>query len=78
MIDYNTIDPLHHNLLKGKDMTAAEAHTIEKEYYEMKKTYHMALDMLEEERLKTKDWRDKYNAIAYGKNPNKELRVEIK
>jgi hypothetical protein len=37
MIDYNTIDPLHHNLLKGKDMTAAETHTIEKEYFEMKK-----------------------------------------
>ena len=74
---YN-IDPLHKNLEKGKDMTEAQAHVLEKEYKEMKINYHMVIDKLEEERLKTKAWRDKYNAIAYGKKPEKELRVEIK
>lgn len=70
MIDYNTIDPLHQNLLKGKDMTAAEAHTIEKEYYEMKKTYHMALDMLEEEKEKNKILRAENMELKYQKKPS--------
>jgi hypothetical protein len=70
MIDYNTIDPLHQNLLKGKDMTAAEAHTIEKEYYEMKKTYHMALDMLQEEKEKNKLLRAENMELKYQKKPS--------
>jgi len=70
MIGYNTIDPLHHNLLKGKDMTAAEAHTIEKEYYEMKKTYHMALDMLEQEKEKNKLLRAENMELKYQKKPS--------
>jgi hypothetical protein len=70
MIDYNTIDPLHQNLLKGKDMTAAEAHTIEKEYYEMKKTYHMALDMLQEEKEKNKILRAENMELKYQKKPS--------
>jgi hypothetical protein len=70
MIDYNSIDPLHHNLLKGKDMTAAEAHTIEKEYYEMKKTYHMALDMLEQEKEKNKILRAENMELKYQKKPS--------
>jgi hypothetical protein len=70
MIDYNTIDPLHHNLLKGKDMTAAETHTIEKEYFEMKKTYHMALDMLEEEKEKNKILRAENMELKYQKKPS--------
>lgn len=70
MIDYNTIDPLHQNLLKGKDMTAAEAHTIEKEYFEMKKTYHMALDMLEEEKEKNKILRAENMELKYQKKPS--------
>lgn len=70
MIDYNTIDPLHQNLLKGKDMTAAEAHTIEKEYYEMKKTYHMALDMLEQEKEKNKILRAENMELKYQKKPS--------
>ncbi len=70
MIGYNTIDPLHHNLLKGKDMTAAEAHAIEKEYYEMKKTYHMALDMLQEEKEKNKLLRAENMELKYQKKPS--------
>ena len=70
MIDYNSIDPLHQNLLKGKDMTAAEAHTIEKEYYEMKKTYHMALDMLEQEKEKNKLLRAENMELKYQKKPS--------
>ena len=70
MIDYNTIDPLHQNLLKGKDMTAAETHTIEKEYFEMKKTYHMALDMLEEEKEKNKILRAENMELKYHKKPS--------
>ena len=70
MIGYNSIDPLHQNLLKGKDMTAAEAHTIEKEYYEMKKTYHMALDMLEEEKEKNKLLRAENMELKYQKKPS--------
>lgn len=70
MIDYNTIDPLHQNLLKGKDMTAAEAHTIEKEYYEMKKTYHMALDMLQIEKEKNKLLRAENMELKYHKKPS--------
>jgi hypothetical protein len=70
MIDYNTIDPLHQNLLKGKDMTAAETHTIEKEYFEMKKTYHMALDMLEEEKEKNKILRAENMELKYQKKPS--------
>jgi len=70
MIDYNTKDPLHQNLLKGKDMTAAEAHTIEKEYYEMKKTYHMALDMLQEEKEKNKLLRAENMELKYQKKPS--------
>ena len=70
MIEYNTIDPLHHNLLKGKDMTAAEAHTIEKEYYEMKKTYHMALDMLEQEKEKNNILRAENMELKYHKKPS--------
>ncbi len=70
MIEYNTIDPLHHNLLKGKDMTAAEAHTIEKEYYEMKKTYHMALDMLQIEKEKNKLLRAENIELKYHKKPS--------
>ena len=70
MIDYNTIDPLHQNLLKGKDMTAAEAHTIEKEYYEMKKTYHMALDMLQIEKEKNKILRAENMELKYQKKPS--------
>lgn len=70
MIDYNSIDPLHQNLLKGKDMTAAEAHTIEKEYFEMKKTYHMALDMLEEEKEKNKLLRAENMELKYQKKPS--------
>jgi hypothetical protein len=70
MIGYNSIDPLHQNLLKGKDMTAAEAHTIEKEYYEMKKTYHMALDMLQEEKEKNKLLRAENMELKYQKKPS--------
>jgi len=70
MIGYNSIDPLHQNLLKGKDMTAAEEHTIVKEYYEMKKTYHMALDMLQEEKEKNKVLRAENMELKYQKKPS--------
>ena len=51
-------------------MTAAEAHTIEKEYYEMKKTYHMALDMLEQEKEKNKLLRAENMELKYQKKPS--------
>ena len=51
-------------------MTAAEAHTIEKEYFEMKKTYHMALDMLEQEKEKNKILRAENMELKYHKKPS--------
>lgn len=70
MIDYNSIDPLHHNLLKGKDMTAAEAHTIEKEYKDMKISYHMALDKMESLMLDIKKLRAENMELKYHKKPS--------
>jgi hypothetical protein len=67
MLENCSIDPSHNNLLKGKDMTDAQAHVLEKEYKDIKMSYHMALDMLEKEKLNTKYWRDKCNAIMYQK-----------
>jgi len=67
--EYN-IDPLHHNLLKGKDMTASEAHSIEKEYKEMKKNYHMILDMLEAEKAKSQALRAENMELKYQKKPS--------
>jgi hypothetical protein len=69
-MEFNNFDPSHHNLLKGKDMTAAEAHSIEKEYHEMKKSYHMILDMLEVEKTKNQALRAENIELKYQKKPS--------
>jgi len=66
----NNIDPLHTNLQKGKDMTEAEAHVLKKEYNEMKKTYHMALDMIESEKEKNSKLRAEVMELKYQKKPS--------
>ncbi len=51
-------------------MTAAEAHSIEKEYHEMKKSYHMILDMLEVEKTKNQALRAENIELKYQKKPS--------
>ena len=50
-------------------MTEAEAHTIKQEYKEMKKTYHMALDMIEAEKEKNRQLRAELLEVKFQKNP---------
>ena len=68
-MEFNNLDPHQHYLQRGKDMTEAEAHTIKKEYKEMKKTYHMALDMIEEEKEKNRKLRAELLEAKFQKNP---------
>ena len=51
-------------------MTASEAHSIEKEYKEMKKNYHMILDMLEAEKTKNQALRAENIELKYQKKPS--------
>lgn len=69
-MEFNNLDPHQHYLQRGKDMTEAEAHTIKKEYKEMKKTYHMALDMIEEEKEKSRKLRAEVIDLKYKKKPS--------
>ena len=66
----NNIDPLHTNLQKGKDMTDAQAHVLEKEYKDMKISYHMALDKMESLMLDIKKLRAENMELKYHKKPS--------
>ena len=69
-MEHYSIDPSHTNLLKGKDMTHAEAHTIEKEYKDMKISYHMALDKIENLMLDITKLRAENMELKYQKKAN--------
>tara|TARA_A100001201_G_C4046539_1_gene188361 strand:+ start:32 stop:253 length:222 start_codon:yes stop_codon:yes gene_type:complete len=71
-MDNRSLDPSQNNLQKGKDMTDAEAHVLKKEYNEMKKTYHMALDMIESEKIKNSKLRAEVMELKYQKKPSEE------
>ena len=68
-MEFNNLDPHQHYLKRGKDMTEAEAHTIKQEYKEMKKTYHMALDMIEAEKEKNRQL-DRASEVKFKKSPS--------
>jgi len=69
-MELNNLDPHQHYLKRGKDMTEAEAHVLKKEFNEMKKTYHMALDMIEEEKEKSRKLRAEVIELKYKKKPS--------
>lgn len=51
-------------------MTDAEAHTIEKEYKDMKISYHMALDKMESLMLDIKKLRAENMELKFQKKPS--------
>lgn len=65
----NNINPLHTNLQKGKDMTESEAHSIAKEYKEMKINYHMLLDKYEAKCEELTEKRKELMELKYQKKP---------
>ena len=69
-MEFNNLDPHQHYLKRGKDMTDSEAHVLRKEFNEMKKTYHMALDMIEEEKEKSRKLRAEVIELKYKKKPS--------
>lgn len=53
-------------------MTAAEAHSLEREFIELKQTFHMALDKLEEKCNEVSELRAEIIELKYKKKPSED------
>lgn len=53
-------------------MTAAEAHSLEREFIELKQTFHMALDKLEEKCNEVTQLRAEIIELKYKKKPSED------
>jgi hypothetical protein len=70
MLENNSFNAHQHYLQRGKNMTESEAHSLQKEYNEIKQTYHMLLDKYEEKCALLSEKNQEIIELKYKKRPS--------